>query len=145
MQDALIISKLQHKLGPFVYQCDSYRGIISKLMDVCSDSCTDPSNCSIQRGSGSVVETTVEYCRLIDAPFLHKDLDDQKISNHIAEEVPDQSLIEMNQDSVNRFIYKLFLSISRWISEVISKGSQPQLLLTYPDMMGNKDQESPLI
>ena len=28
---------------------------------------------------------------------------------------------------------------------MISKGNQPQLLLTYPDMMGNKDQESPLI
>ena len=137
----MIISKLQHKLRHFLYQCDSYRGIISKLMDVCADSCTDPSKCSVQRGSGSIMENYVEYGRLIDAPFSHKDLDDQKISNHIAEEVPDQSLIEMNQDSVKRFIYKLFLSISRWISKV----SQPQLLLTYPDMMGNKDQESPLI
>ena len=72
----MIISKLQHKLGHFVYQCDSYRGITNKLMDVCSDSCTDPSNCSIQRGSGSIVENNVEYGRLIDSPFSHKDLDD---------------------------------------------------------------------
>ena len=70
MQDAIIISKLQHKLGHFVYQCDSYKGIISKSMDVYADSCKDPSKCSIQRGFGStIVENNVETGRLINAPI----------------------------------------------------------------------------